>query len=171
VNRAQRRAAKAKGVFHACTPDNLVKAAVVADQAGRPGIGELMRQVRRGGLALLLQSARDEPLTVAELNEAARPTVVVIGDDDYASTGPAGWRCSGAIAEWAAAAVVHAAGATAESYAEAAKAARQLGRALLIETDTAHAEEWAMMFQGRPVLLVMPKDGSHPVMPARGAVH
>jgi beta-phosphoglucomutase-like phosphatase (HAD superfamily) len=143
----------------------------VADQTGQPGVAELMRQVRRGGLALFFSSDRKQTVTVTELNQAALPTVVVVGDDDYSSSGPAGWRCSAAIAEWAAAAVIHAAGATAESYGEAAKAARLLGRAVLIETDTAHALAWAKVFEGRPVLVVAPTTGPHPILPPRSAVH
>jgi hypothetical protein len=111
-----------------------------------------------------------DAVKVSGLNRAARPTVAVIGDDDYRSTGPAGWRCSAAIAEWAAAAVIHAAGATAESYGEAAKAARLLGRAVLIETDTANALAWAKVFEGRPVLVVAPTTGPHPVMPPRSSM-
>jgi beta-phosphoglucomutase-like phosphatase (HAD superfamily) len=167
MNRAHRRAAKARSTLEACTPENLAKAAVVADQAGQPGVAELMREVRRGGLALFFSSDRKQTVTVAELNQAALPTVVVVGDDDYSSSGPAGWRCSAALAEWAAAAVIHAAGATAGTYAEAAKAARLLGRAVLIETDTAHAAAWAEVFQGRPVLIVAPTTGPHPILPPR----
>jgi hypothetical protein len=158
---------KARGTLQACTPDNLAKAAMAADQAGQPGVAELMREVRRGGLCVFFNSDRSQTITMAELNQAQRPTVVVIGDDDYSSTGPAGWRCSATIAQWPAAVVVHAAGATAESYAEAVKAARLLGRAVLVETDTAHVEEWAMTFYGRPVLLVLPKGGQHPVQPSQ----
>jgi len=171
VNRHQRRTAKARSTLEACTPENLAKAAVAADQAGQPGVAELMREVRRGGLALFFNSDRDQAVTVAELNQAARPTVLVVGDDDYSSTGPAGWRCSATIAQWAAAVVVHAAGATAESYAEAVKAARMLGRAVLVETDTAHVKEWAMTFCGRPVLLVLPTGGQHPIAPPRSAMN
>jgi len=130
-----------------------------------------MRQVRRGGLAVLFNSDRGQRVTADELNQAQRPTVVVIGDDDYASSGPAGWRCSATIAGWAAAAIVHAAAATAESYAEAAKAARLLGRAVLIETDTAHALAWAKVFEGRPVLVVAPTTGPHPILPPRSAIN
>jgi hypothetical protein len=130
-----------------------------------------MRQVRRGGLALFFNSDRTQTVTVEELNQAQRPTIVVVGDDDYQSTGPAGWRCSATVAEWAAAAVIHAAGATADTYAEAAKAARLLGRAVLIETDTANALAWAKVFEPKRVLMVLPKDGPHPIMPPRSAVH
>jgi hypothetical protein len=171
VNRHQRRAQKARSTFQSCKPDDLAKAAVAADQAGQPGIAELMRQVRRGGLAIVFVSDRDDPVTVDDLNEAERPTVVVVGDDDYRATGPSGWRATPTLVAWAAAVVVHAAGATADSYAEAAKAARELGRAVLIETDSAHAERWAIVFRACPVLLVLTRDGAHPVMPPRSAVH
>jgi len=45
------------------------------------------------------------------------------------------------------------------------------GRAALIETDTAHAREWAELFRGKPALIIQPRDGgAHPVAPARGAI-
>ena len=171
MNRSQRRATKAHILLEACTPENLAKAAVAADQAGQPGVAELMREVRRGGLALFFNSDRNQEVTVDDLNQAQRPTVVVIGDDDYSSSGPTGWRCSATVAEWAVAAVIHAAGATAESYAEAVKAARLLGRAVLVETDTAHALAWAQVFQPKRVLLVLPKVGPHPILPPREALN
>ena len=171
MNRHQRRAAKARSILQACKPDDLANAAAMADQAGQPGVAELMREVRRGGIAVCFNSDRKRKMTVAELNQAARPTIVVVGDDDYSSSGPSGWRCSATIADWAAAVVVHAAGADAESYAEAAKAARLLGRAVIIETDTAHAKDWATVFKGRPVLLVLPKSGPHPIVPPRSSLN
>ena len=168
VSRAPRRAAQACAIHRDFMPDDLAKLVVAAEQAGQPGYAELIREVRRGGLAVISGFPRHQTMTAADLNRAARPTVVLVGDDDYSSTGPRGWCCAANLAEWAAAAVIHASAATAESYAEAAKAARLLGRAVLVETDTAHADEWAAVFPGRPVLGVLPKGGRpHPVMPAR----
>jgi hypothetical protein len=170
MNRHERRAQKARSTLEACTPENLAKASVAADQAGQPGVAQLMREVRRGGLAVFFGSDRMQKITVEDLDQAQRPTLAVVGDDDYRSTGPSGWMATPALVTWAAAAVIHAAGASAETYAEAAEAARISGRAVLIETDTAHAEQWAMVFEERPVLLVLPRDGAHPTLPERSAM-
>jgi hypothetical protein len=170
MNRHERRTQKARSTLEACSPENLAKASVMADQAGQAGVAELMREVRRGGLAVFFGSDRMQKVTVEDLDQAQRPTLAVVGDDDYRSTGPAGWRATPTLAAWAAAAVIHAAGASAETYAEAAKVARVKGRAVLIETDTAHVEQWAMVFQSCPVLLVLPRDGAHPVLPPRSAM-
>ena len=171
MNRHQRRAAEAKATPQACAPEKLAQASVAADQAGQPGTAQLMREMRRGDIAVLFNTDRERPVSVEELSKAQLPTLVVIGDDDYRSTGPAGWRATPALAAWAEAAVVHASGASAETYAEAAKAARIKGRAVLVETDTAHARDWAEVFRDRPVLLVLPRDGAHPAVPPRSSVH
>jgi hypothetical protein len=172
MNRAYRRAAKAQGIHHDLMPDNLARLVVAAEQAGQPGYAELLREVRHGGLALIGGFDRHAAMTVADLNRAARPTVVLVGDDDYQSTGPRGWSSATTIADWAECAVVHAAASTAVSYAAAAAAARLRGRAVLIETSTAFAYEWEALFSRKHVLLVLPKNGRpHPVMPAREAMH
>ena len=58
---------------------------------------------------------------------------------------------------------------SAQTFAKAAKAARLIGRAVLIEI-TALAEEWAMVFKGRPVLGVLPADSQHPDPQPRSAM-
>lgn len=177
MNRHQRRAAKARrqiggtGVFKACSSEQLARASMIADQAGQPGVAEILREVRRGGLAAGFCRRREEPLHLRDLERSSTPMVFVIGDDDYRSTGPAGWRCADTLARWARAAVIHAAAATPESYGEAVRAARMLGRAVLVETDMAHMMQWAELFRDRPVLVILATDGLHPMVPAREAVH
>ena len=47
-----------------------------------------------------------------------------------------------------------------------------MGRALLVETTSAHALAWAALMSGKPALGILPPEGGvHPVMPAREAVH
>lgn len=96
---------------------------------------------------------------------------MLIGDDDYASTGPAGWNCAEIIIAWASCAVVHAAGPSAETYLEAAAGARVTGACALIETDAQHADDWVARFNGKPVLLVLPVGGRHPTSPQAGEIH
>ena len=167
MNRQQRRSA-ARGSrdslsFIPCTRENLARAAMGADQAQQPGIAALTREMMRGGLALIYVTDRAAAIDLDGVTEKHRATVLIIGDDDHASTGPAGWKCAEAVAAWGACAVIHAAGATAETYLEAARGGRILGACVLVETDTAHAEQWTALFVGKPTLLVLPRGGVHPL--------
>ncbi len=169
MNRHQRRATKRQSIpFIRCTREQLATAAIRLDQAEQPGAAALMREAMRGGLAIVGLTDRQAAADVANL-PLDRSTVLIVGDDDYATTGPAGWRCAETIAAWAACAVVHGAGATAATYLEAARGAREAGRCALIETDAAHAAEWVARFAGKPVLVIVPREGGHPVR--TGAVH
>jgi hypothetical protein len=177
-NRHARRADAARGqqphapagLFRGCKPSDIARSVALAEQAQQPGLAELLRELLTGTFSLVSASGRTALVNPDELARAQHACVVLIGDDDYASSGPAGWRCAETIAAWARCAVIHAAGASAETYHEAVQGARLLGRAALIETDTAHAEEWASLFVGKPALLVLPREGAHPVLPPRSAM-
>lgn len=164
MNRQQRRAAARQSVpFFRCSREKLAEAAMRADQAQQPGVAALMREVMRGDLALVSITDRAATIDLDEVRQKCRPTVLVVGDDDHASTGPAGWKCADAVAGWAASAVIHGAGATADTYIEAVAGARVTGACALIETDAAHATEWTRRFAGKPTLLILPRNGAHPV--------
>ncbi len=164
MNRQQRRAAARQSIpFFRCSRDNLANAAMRADQAQQPGMAALLREMMQGGLALVSIADRATTVDLDEVRQKSRPTVVIVGDDDHASTGPAEWKCANAVAAWAACAVIHAAGATAETYVEAVAGARVTGACALIETDAAHATEWTRRFVGKPTLLILPRNGAHPV--------
>jgi hypothetical protein len=178
MNRHERRASS-KGAKQArvnesvasCEPEKLISVAVGLDQAGHPGMAQIFREMAIGGFAAILNVQRGEKFTQAELNAANRPTLVVLGDDDYQSTGPDGWRCSATVASWAACALIHASSDNAESYQQAVIAARTMGRCVLIETDSAHAEAWGDIFPDKPTLTILPTNGAHPVAPAKESVH
>lgn len=111
---------------------------------------------------------------MAMLKRAPRPVLVLIGDDDYASTGPAGWACTPTLLRWARAAMVHGTGADVATYQLAVQMAVGCRRGLLIETSSPFARVWreALRTARQPVpnvTLVAPND-AHPVMPARGAM-
>jgi hypothetical protein len=176
MNRQQRRAQAAQcrrfgtiARFN-CTPDNVAKAIVAAVQCGQPGVAELLRHVRSGDIQIVQVESRDADIATADLIIVDRPAVALVGDDDYRSTGPKGWRSATTISAWARSAVIHAAGATADTYREAVRGAHVTGRCALIETDAAHADAWAGVFTGKPVLVILPRDGVHPVMPRREAM-
>lgn len=168
MNRHQRRAIAAQNhpPRMECTAANINRAIAFAEQSGQPGVAELYRAVLAGDFGLVPITRRDMQIATADL-AAPVPMLILIGDDDYASTGPAGWQCSSILAQWAHAAVIHASGATAETYREGVKAARICRRAVLVETSTDKASAWAELFRPKPVLLILPSDGPHPVMPSK----
>ena len=131
---------------------------------GHVAHASLMRAVLAGEVALAGVYDRAAPIRARHLCRTSLPLIVMVGDDDASPTGPNGWRCASELARWAGAAVVHGAAATVETYTEAIAAARATGRALLIETDSAHVSDWAELVRGKPTLNVIPGGGLvHPV--------
>ncbi len=119
MNRQQRRAHAASSrrsgtiEYFRCNPDNVANAIVVAEQCGQPGVAELLRHVRSGHIQIVQIENRSAEIAAADLIIVDHPAVALIGDDDYKSTGPSGWRSAETICAWAHSAVIHAAGATA----------------------------------------------------------
>lgn len=138
------------------------------EQAGCPAHAELIRAVRAGRIALLGMQ-RDGPFpSRQELRRARRPVLALIGDDDYQASGPGGWRCTARALAWARAVIVHGAAATVETYALAVAAAERTGRALLVETDSAHLAEWVARVPPEVATQVIaPEGGVHPIAPER----
>ena len=139
--------------------------------------------VSHAGHLALLRAARDGIVDMAfmdrlaeapikALERAVRPAIVVVGDDDYASTGPAGWTAWQRLKYWGRGALVHATGADAWSYQLAIEMAQTLSKVLLIETDTAHAQAWADALRKHRIRAIglVPPSGTHPVLPAREAL-
>ena len=98
------------------------------------------------------------------LDRAARPLVVLVGDDGERPVGPDGWRCTPRLRRMARGAIVHAAGGERAHYAEAVRAALTGAAPLaLIETTTEHAQAWVQVFLRRPQMLIVPPHGNnHP---------
>jgi hypothetical protein len=106
------------------------------------------------------------------LRLATRPTILLIADDPGTPNGqggPTAWTCTDALSRWCNAVMIHASGGEAAHYAEAVRAARLVGRLALIETTTLHAKAWASAINCPNTLLILPRDGEHPV--AKGTVH
>jgi hypothetical protein len=142
-------------------------------QFGMVGRVELIRAVRRGEINLV-EPTRDRTVPAKVLERSLRPLVVVLGDDDYASTGPSAWAATRRLFRWARSAMVHASGADAPSYQIAIGMALTRGRFILIETDTTHAQEWgdALTAHRIPFLGIVPGgDGVHPASAPRGDLH
>jgi hypothetical protein len=101
------------------------------------------------------------------LKRSAKPTVALIGDDPGAPEGmggPNAWLCAHWLSKWARAVIVHASGGEPEHYAAACQAALRVGRVAMIETTSMHAKAWAERLRCSNTLMILPKDGLHPVM-------
>ena len=135
---------------------------------------ELLRAVRRGEICLIAPEDRTALVSMGSLKRAPLPVLVLIGDDDYASTGPAGWACTPTLLRWARQAIVHGTGADVPTYRLAVEMAVGCRRGLLIETSSVFAPVWREALrtarQPVPTLTLVAPDGAHPVMPARGAM-
>ena len=98
------------------------------------------------------------------LLNSRKPTIIVVGDDDGAATGPAGWPQADLLLRWSASAILHGAGAKSEHYDLAVMMAG-LGRHLLVETASTFLENWRNSARriGVPALAIRPGKGlAHP---------
>jgi hypothetical protein len=148
--------------------DRLIAHTAALELVGRV---ELFRAVRDGTINLI-EVGREAPAPLRIMEQSPRPVVLVLGDDDYASTGPTGWAAWQRVSYWARAATVHATGADVASYQMAIGMALLRPRFLLVQTDSAHAHEWAEALHRRriPALGLLPLEGIHPVPPPREAM-
>ncbi len=146
-----------------------------AEMAGAGFYIPLLRRVMQGEISVCWPQRATVQPPFYRLSKLGRPLVVIVGDDDYATTGPGGWACADKLRTWATFAVVHGAGGKPEHYEMAAEMAVQVRRLLLIETSSEAAQDWAAYLFERspklPFMGVLPPDGPHPVMPDKGQVH
>ena len=93
--------------------------------------------------------------------------MVLIGDDDGADRGPAGWPMARRAVGWAAGILLHAVGAEISHYEAAIVAAEIVGRVLVIECSPPTLPAWTTLVQAashRPsVLAIVPRGGVHPL--------
>ena len=139
-------------------------------QRGHPWYVPVVRAVAGGRIDLIepqrTTSRQELRRTLRRAATAGRPTIVLIGDDDYATTGPSGWPGVASLLRWAALTVVHGSGGTAEDYQWFVELAEARTRLLLIETTSEAAPMWAAAAPaGSPmrVWVLLPTDGPHPV--------
>ena len=114
----------------------------------------------------IVEVPRSAPFPPEPRHPTSKPILAIIGDDDYASTGPKGFPGVKRFCYWARAAIVHGAGGQPEHYEEAVRATRAVRHVVLIETDAAHISEWRFAFGNGariPILQILPRDGVHPV--------
>lgn len=151
----------------------LLCAITVYTQAGAIGLSYLLRASYNGRISLLSLLPTTSRQKVRALIKATRgrPAVIVIGDDDGADRGPAGWRTVPYVLGWAARIIIHAAGAEEQHYEWAVVAAEFVGKSLVIECSTATAQHWIdaveRLPEPVPTLVIWPRQGFHPIPPER----
>lgn len=159
------------GAYEIRHPEQIDRLITHASMMNLPGRVELLRAAR-DGLVNLIDIDRDCAAPMKLLEASSRPVVVVIGDDDYRSTGPAGWAAWQRLSYWARGAMVHATGGDAASYRLAVVMAEMQRRFLLIETSSGRAHDWGGALHRRNIQTIglLSPDGAHPVLPAGGAL-
>lgn len=146
-----------------------------AEAAGFGHVTELLRPAMRGTLNVVAPARHTRMPPLHRIGKLGLPVVALIGDDDYAPAGPAGWACAAKLRTWARYAVVHGAAADARTYAMAAAVATIHRRVLFIETTSDAAPTWATFLRESapdlPLLGILPGEGAHPIPLNRGALH
>lgn len=102
---------------------------------------------------------------------AGRTAVLLVGDDDYQSSGPAGWPMADAMVRWSRFAIIHATGAEVRHYQGALLLAEAHGTVLFVETASAQEAAWVEAVQAAPgdrgLQIIRTRSGGvHPVLPA-----
>lgn len=152
------------------TAAELADAIAHAEQIGAGHLVPVLRMVRTGALEFVI-APRGGLVPMRRLKAAARPVLVLVGDDDATPSGPADWPQAERLLRWCRFGVVHSAGAERGHYAAAVSGALVHRRALLIETTTACEPAWLALIQRvRPCLpgliVRVPGRAAHPIQGA-----
>ena len=147
-------------------PRSIAKAIEACASCGSDHHIPLFQAVGVGRLALTALTDRLARPNLYALNKSRTPALILVGDDDYHTTGPLGWAATEQLTHWAKGALVHGTNGDRRSYAMAIEMAEHYGRLLLIETSSDAAEAWVdvLRLAGVPTILLRPGGGgSHPV--------
>lgn len=138
---------------------------------GATHLAPIFNAVIAGRVKLACATSRTMQFPRRAVKSSGLPALVLVGDDDDAATGPAGWRCATEAARWAKAAIVHGAGADVAFSQAAVEGAIAVGRFLLVETSSQFVRPWSALLAGKPVLAVIPRGGLHPLVPGKESLH
>ncbi len=125
------------------------------------------------GMVNLIQVEREAAFPKRMVRKSQRPIVFLIGDDDYAGTGPDGWACARRLRQWGRGGIIHAAEGLHEHYRLAVGGAVWCGLFVFVDCGTAHENDWGQFLAPHmPVLHIKARtDLPHPIMPRRGETH
>ena len=131
----------------------------------------ILEAVRAGRVARVFVTRRDGMASNRTLKTIQRAVLVIVGDDDYSSTGPAGWPTAAPLMRWTRAVMAHGAGAEPDHYRAAVASTEAHGRFVLVETSSEHVPAWMACAADRVAVAIVPRNGPHPVLPSRGPMH
>lgn len=146
--------------------DDLTCLLYQATRAGSP-IAVLVPAIG-AGLTVGVMNKRDAPVSMPQLRAIVGPVLALLGDDDYATTGPTKWISAPNLLRWADAVVIHGAAGIDDHYREIASGALAIGRVLMVETSSAFLIPWLDAAGDKVRLVIAPFDGHHPIVPSRG---
>jgi hypothetical protein len=136
-----------------------------------PDVGEAWRipyfRAAQDDRLALVMASHGQRLATRILNDA-RPTLLILADDQPAATGPAGWPQAKKLMAWARGVILHAAAADASYSQIAVTGTIDTGRMLMVECSSRHHPEWlALALPQRerrhlPILNILPTNGLHP---------
>jgi hypothetical protein len=124
------------------------------------------------GIVCIADPAR--PWPGGTVKRLTHPIVAIVGGDvgDGARDPlPEDWLCARRLREWCATAIVHGAGGEPEHYREAVRAAELTGRCAFIETTSDRARAWADYLRPKRTLVIVPRQGVHPIPAHARVVH
>ena len=132
----------------------------------------LYRAAADGRVRIINVCAADAAWPTAMIAKSTGPTAVVVGADQGAGDdpGPHKWRAAKGLRRWCAAAIVHGAGGETGHYRLAVDAAETFQRLALIECTADQVQPWTAFLGCPRTLMIVPRDGVHPVMPPREAL-
>jgi hypothetical protein len=136
----------------------------------------IWRAARDGNL-VIVPVPRDTELPADFGKRLLCPLLIIIGDDDHASTGPSRFPCAEHILRRADFVFLYAAAGSKEYYETFATKAKGVCRSVLIEADSAHSGKWLDLInrcakRGQFIWFVEPLPGRvHPAPECRPREH
>ena len=154
------------------SPEGIARGIEFMLRAGDDMHVPLLKAIETGRVAIVFAYGRTGGLSLSALQRLRKPTMILIGDDDYAATGPAGWPCAKQAIRWCRSAIVHGSGADRSFYEGAVATTLLMWRLLVVETSSERTASWASALAAKPTLIIRPENnGPHPLKPAPGDVH
>lgn len=135
------------------------------------GVEVVIKALQAGKIEVVWASRNDPPISISTLKRMGRPVLVIIGDDDYAASGPATWKSIRLLMRWSRGVIIHGAGAEAEHYATAVEGAIALGRIVMVETASSFIGAWAVEADAKLWQVIAPRSGLHPLIPSLEDMH
>ncbi|GGC63998.1 hypothetical protein GCM10011504_47750 [Siccirubricoccus deserti] len=160
--------------FYRLTADKIAELIARAEQCGMGHQVPLLRALGANRTVVLYVERGATALALAAVEASRKPVVIVIHDDDHATSGPTGFPIARKALRWARAHIIHGTGGEPWHYGAAVEMALSEGSCAVCETSSAMVPAWAdlarraAMPRRAPGFVLLPRTGAHPVV---GRVH